>query len=111
MKTRLLLAALLALLLPPAVQAEDDWSGTDKSRHFAVSAVLGAVAGAHMENRWAAFGVAMIPGLVKELADSHKDNGRFSGKDLAADALGAALGVQLGHWWVSPRGVAYRAAF
>lgn len=101
-----LLAASACLALFPSAQAADDWSGADKRAHFAVSAVLGTAAAMHYENKWTAFGVAMIPGLLKELTDN-----RFSGKDLAADALGAALGVQLGHWIVTRDGVGYRAAF
>ncbi len=87
-------------------QAADDWNGADKAKHFAVSAVLGTASAMHFENKWTAFGVAMIPGVLKEITDSH-----FSSKDLAADALGAALGVQLGHWIVTRNGVGYRAAF
>ncbi|MDO9226051.1 MAG: hypothetical protein Q8M09_17525 [Pseudomonadota bacterium] len=89
-----------------SAQAADDWGGADKAQHFAVSAVLGTASAMHFEDKWVAFGVAMIPGVLKEITDS-----RFSGKDLAADALGAALGVQLGHWIVTTRGVGYRAAF
>lgn len=101
-----LLAAGAGLALMPSAQAADDWDGADKSTHFAVSAVLGTASAMHFENKWTAFGVAMIPGLLKEMTDS-----RFSGKDLAADALGAALGVQFGHWIVTRNGVGYRAAF
>lgn len=101
-----LLMTLASLAGMTHAQAADDWNDADKVKHFTVSAVLGTAAAMHFENKWTAFGVAMIPGVLKELADS-----RFSGKDLAADALGAALGVQLGHWIVTRNGVGYRAAF
>ena len=100
------LATAACLALTTTAQAADDWDGADKGAHFAVSAVLGTASAMHFENKWTAFAVAMIPGLLKEITDS-----RFSGKDLAADALGAGLGVQIGHWIVSRDGVAYRAAF
>lgn len=100
------LALAAGLVLTSSAQAADDWNGADKGAHFAVSAVLGTAAAMHFEDKWTAFGVAMIPGLLKELTDS-----RFSGKDLAADALGAGLGVQIGHWIVTRDGVGYRAAF
>jgi uncharacterized protein YfiM (DUF2279 family) len=73
----------------------DCWNGEDKRVHFGVSFIFGfAAVNQWPENKWKAFGVAMIPGVLKEVADI-KGSG-FSGKDLAADALGAATGVFLG---------------
>ena len=73
----------------------DDWTGPDKVKHFGVSFALGA--GAQMilpeDKPVAAFAMAMMPGLAKELSDSRKGGSGFSVKDLAADAAGAALGV------------------
>jgi hypothetical protein len=43
----------------------------------------------------------MIPGVLKELSDSSKGGSGFSGKDLVADAVGAALGVYTGGWLLS----------
>jgi len=112
MKTLTPLLAAIALAASfTSAQAADDWNGADKGKHFAVSAALGTASAMHFEDKWVAFGVAMIPGVLKEVADSSRTNGRFSSKDLAADALGAALGVQLGNWLVTTRGVGYRAAF
>jgi len=112
MKTLAALLASLALLATTApARASDDWNGPDKAKHVAVSAVFGTLSAMHFENKWTAFGVAMIPGMAKEIYDSGRANNHFSGKDLAADALGAALGVQLGHWIVTRNGVAYQAAF
>lgn len=108
---RWFLAALFILPLATAGKAADTWDGADKAKHFGVSALIGVATGMTIENRWSAFGVAMLPGLAKEIADSQKSNGHFSGKDLAADALGAVLGVHLGRWIVTPRGVAYQSAF
>ncbi|MCE3000041.1 MAG: hypothetical protein ACK59Y_02455 [Betaproteobacteria bacterium] len=53
--------------------------------------------------------MAMIPGLLKEISDSQKSNNHFSGKDMAANALGAALGVQFGNWIITSRGLAFRS--
>ncbi len=106
-------ACLLALcLLPPATAlAADDWNGSDKALHFGLSAVFGTLSGMHFESKWTAFGVAMLPGLLKEIHDDSQAGNRFSGKDLFADALGAAAGVQLGNWIVTRRGLGYQAAF
>lgn len=97
-----------ALLISTPALANDD---SDKLKHFAVSFALGTASGAYFENKWTAFGVAMIPGLLKEISDSQKSNNHFSGKDMAANALGAALGVQFGNWIITSRGLAFRSTF
>lgn len=104
------LATCLLIATAPS-RAADRWNGQDKAEHVAVSAVIGTASGAYFEKRWTAFGVAMIPGLLKEVADSRAAHNHFSGKDIAADAVGAALGVQLGHWIVTSRGLAFQSTF
>ena len=97
MKT--LIYALLALACSSSA-AQDTWNGADKKMHIGVSFVLGFAAGAQWpDNRLKAFGVAMIPGVLKEVSD--RGTTGISGKDLAADALGAALGVYAAGWMVS----------
>lgn len=90
-------AAALAMIFAPPARAQDSWTGPDKTVHFAVSAVLGVAA----INQWPdrpmlAWGVAMVPGILKEVSD--RSTTGFSGKDLAANALGAAVG------WTSAAG-------
>jgi uncharacterized protein YfiM (DUF2279 family) len=109
------LGAALLLTSHPA-NAQDSWRGPDKTEHFLGSFVLGAAAGGVFPDRpWAAFGAAMVPGVLKELIDSRQPGNKFSGKDLVADALGAALGVRTTHWLIRVRpgnvGVAYRTEF
>ncbi len=108
-------AVFLACLALPAgitpASAADRWDGRDKAEHVAVSAVLGTITSLHFEDKWTAFGVAMIPGVAKEIYDSQQKGNHFSGKDLTADALGAAFGVQFGHWMLTRNGATYRAAF
>ena len=105
-----------SMLLPNLAIAQDKWSGADKKMHFGVSAVLGFAA----VNQWPddkpkAFMVAMIPGLLKEVSDAQKGGTGFSGKDLVANALGAAVGVYAGGWMISRRDgatvVAYQTLF
>lgn len=106
-----LLLAASAFIAAPAHAVEDNWGGGDKARHVVVSAVLGTASGAYFENKWTAFGVAMIPGVAKEIMDSRKHDNHFSGKDLVANAIGAALGVQLGHWIITSRGLTFQSSF
>ena len=84
-----------------SAKAQDSWTGEDKKMHFLVSASFGVAAGAHWpEDKWKAFGAAMVPGVVKELIDAGEPGNKFSGKDLVWDAIGAAFGVNLGSWMV-----------
>jgi uncharacterized protein YfiM (DUF2279 family) len=70
--------------------------------HFGVSAVVGfAAVNQWPDNKPKAFAVAMIPGVLKEISDAQKGGSGFSGKDLVADALGAAFGVYAGGWLIT----------
>jgi len=80
--------------------AQDKWNGKDKAEHFAVSFAVGFATGNQWpENKPLAIGVAMIPGLLKEVSD--RSTTGFSGKDLVADLLGASLGVYSAHWLIA----------
>lgn len=105
------LVSMAVVVLSSPVLANDDWTGPDKTKHFIVSAALGTVSGVYVENKWKAFGLAMVPGLIKEIMDANDPNNHFSSRDLVADALGAAVGVHVGHWIISRRGVGYQTAF
>lgn len=98
------------VVTPMSSSCTDCWNGEDKKIHFAVSAVAGlAAVNQWPESKWKAFGVAMIPGFLKEVSDI-KGSG-FSGKDLAADALGAAFGVLGGGWMITNTKVTYETKF
>jgi putative lipoprotein len=74
----------------------DEWGTPDKPKHLAVSAAMaGAFVAAGMSERQA-FAASLAVGLAKELHDSRRGGSGFSGKDLAADALGAYMGAKLG---------------
>lgn len=108
---KFLLALAAAASLPAAA---DEWNGPDKKMHFAVSYVVGFAAGSQWpDNKLLAFGVAMIPGTVKEISD--RSGTGFSGKDMAFNAIGAALGVASGSFMVTRHAgttvVAYRSEF
>lgn len=110
MKTSSIVIA-AALLCGPAF-AQDSWTGPDKQKHFAFSFGFGFVARGVFPELTApqAIAVGMIPGIVKELADSG-NGGKFSGKDLAWDLAGAAAGVYIGGLVIGPRSIRYSMAF
>jgi putative lipoprotein len=105
------LLALTLMLSGAAHAAEDAWTGSDKTMHFALSAGTGLAAYAYTHSKPKAFGLAMIPGIVKEVADSQEQNNHFSGKDLAWDAVGAFAGIQLGDWSINNKGVSWGKSF
>ena len=86
---------------PPSditVDNSQGWSYGGYKEHFAVSALFGVVGAAQIfpHEPVKAFAFAMVPGVLKEVVDSRQKGNYFSGKDLAADALGAAFGVWAG---------------
>jgi len=102
---RAMVSALIAMgvTVPSGAQAEG-WTGTDKTQHMAVSAAFGGIARAVTPNKLTAFGLAMAPGIAKELYDGrHEGKHTASVKDLAADAVGAAIGVYVGNCTATPR--------
>lgn len=104
----LFLAAILALcatsaqatdvpkVQPPAARSADNWGGA--TAHLAVSTAFGVACATHVfpGEPVKAFGCAIVPGLVKETIDSTQRGNRFSGRDMLANAVGAAAGVYLG---------------
>ncbi|WP_374260479.1 hypothetical protein [Zoogloea sp.] len=89
----------------------DDWAGSDKAAHFGVSFALGVGASRLSDDTTTAFGLALLPGLAKELYDAGQDCNRFSWKDMSWNAAGAYLGVRTGNWVLGPTGVSYVRAF
>jgi len=89
----LVTGAFIASLMfsPMSSFAQDSWSESDKQSHAIFSGVIGGMtARAYPDSPLTAWGVAMVPGVAKELIDP-----RISKKDLFADALGATIGVML----------------
>lgn len=46
---------------------QDDWTGSDKAAHFGVSFAVGVGASRLTTDTWTAFGLALIPGVAKEV--------------------------------------------
>ncbi len=103
---------MLCIALTGAARA-DDWTGPDKTLHFAVSASISAGLGVTVLHFTGSTGDAvssgligsLISGVAKELIDL-AGRGTPSWKDLAWDALGAATGAiftLLWSKWVAPK--------
>jgi hypothetical protein len=106
---RLLTLAALAAFFTSAHSLE-----SDTKSHLGVSFVLGyAMANQFPNEPLKAWGIAMVPGVLKEISD--RSSTGFDKKDLLADAIGAALGVATGRWMVVRSNgatvVAYRTEF
>lgn len=94
-KRKTIIAALILLFMGTAHAVD-----SDKKMHMGVSFVLGfAMANQFPNEPLKAWGVAMVPGLIKEVGD--RSTTGFDPKDLAANAIGAALGVATGKWMVT----------
>ena len=110
---RAMVSALIALgiTVPSGAQAEG-WTGADKTQHMAVSAALGGIARAVTPNKLPAVDLAMAPGIAKEQYSSpHRDKHTASVKDLAADAVGAAIGVYVGNCVATARSLICKMEF
>ncbi len=111
----LVLAVVLLTTLSGSVMAcsahDDNWTGSDKAAHFGVSMAVGIGTSRLSDDTWTAFGLALVPGVAKELYDATRDCNRFSWKDMAWNAAGAYVGVRTGNWLLGPSGVSYRMAF
>ena len=92
-------------------RGRDDWLGRDKAAHFGASFAFGVAGSRLTTSPWEAVGLALIPGVAKELYDAGQDCNRFSWKDMAWNAAGAYVGVRTGNWLLGPSGVSYRVAF
>jgi len=104
-------AAVAAIVATEPAKA-DEWTGADKGLHVMGSAGIGTVAGLVIKDKWAAFAVSMVPGVLKEVYDAkHPDKHTASFKDLAADAVGAAVGVYMGNCVIRDRSVTCRVEF
>lgn len=84
----------------------DSWLAYDKLKHFVISCHLTTLVyqvshRSYYNNSSTAalqgVGLVFTLGIGKELTDRRKPKGRFSLKDLTADALGIGVGLILGH--------------
>ena len=97
------------LLTAPPSQAEP--LQLDKIAHASVSATLGSTARLLVDDPWKAWAIAMAPGVVKELYDARRGGTGFGVGDLAADALGAFIGVKVGGLAIKRRQLIYSRKF
>lgn len=88
----------------------DNWTGPDKAKHFAVGVAIGS-SGVLMFNKPRdAFLAGVAIGAAKELIDS-SGGGTCSAQDFAVTALGAAAGAYGTAWIVTPRFIGFASRF
>lgn len=110
MKT--IFALILLSLCIATAPAQDSWTGSDKKLHFGVSTISGFVARSFFPNEpIKAIGLALVPGLLKELSDSRDTGNKFSGKDMTWNFLGALTGSLLYGWGWSGNRITYTTPF
>ena len=107
----LFIAAGCAAVLLQAPAGEAQPIGRDKYQHAAGSALLGAVARSQEPDPLKAWALAMVPGVIKELSDSRPGGTGFSVKDMAANAVGAYIGVKVGGLIFTRNRVTYTKTF
>lgn len=85
-----------------SVPTTDHWNGEDKVLHCALSITMAATATVSFNlagldsPALLGFAASMAVGVAKELKDAFTESGSgFSYKDLAADAVGSALGISV----------------
>jgi putative lipoprotein len=85
----------------PAGAAADGWWGADKASHLGISFALGASAygglalagkDVRVVRLLLSVGLALAPGLAKEIYDSGQPGNSFSARDLTWDLVGAVTG-------------------
>lgn len=115
MKTTIIASILLAA---STFAQADSFNGPDKPKHIAASMLSGAAVRLAFTslNDTEAIAVAMIPGTIKEVSDATRKGGTgWSNKDMAANLLGAVIGVKLTGWAMSKQGdtvqVSYSTSF
>lgn len=83
---------------------KDEWLGNDKVAHFTISLFLSAISYKMYHDNYYndknpsilfSGGFVFTLGLGKEFYDKRRPNGRFSYKDLIADAAGIGIGLIL----------------
>ena len=103
-----IIAATIAVACFPALA--DEWTGRDKSLHFAGGAAVAAAVTLATRDRDAGFWAGAASGLLKEVYDS-TGRGHVSGKDFIVTALGAYVGSRAAGWVITPRSVTYTMQF
>lgn len=80
----------------------------DKQKHLGASFLIGTATGVYMDynyknnsyskNLLIGTSIAMVPGVLKEIYDSSKDDNKFDGADIAYDLLGSLIGNITGNY-------------
>lgn len=102
MKATIISALLACASFAASAQTVDTWTSADKGKHLVVSGAIGAAATVATDSKAWGTGLCVAVGAAKELADSRSTAHTASWKDLAADAIGCAIGAQIGGLYITP---------
>lgn len=104
-------ALLIAIALLPALATADEWTGRDKTLHFAVGAAVGGAVTIATDRRDYGIAAGVAVGLAKELYDAqHRATHTPSAKDFVVTALGAVAGSYTG-LVIRHRFIGYQTSF
>ena len=97
-------AALGAFLLALAAAAHaDSWTGRDKQMHLAAGAAIAMPVTLATGSTGYGLAAGCGVGVLKEVADTQRAGPTPSVKDAIVTCAGAAIGAQLGGFFIAPR--------
>lgn len=109
---RLILLACLCMATSVHACKDSFRFAQDKQEHLYGSMFLGVVSRVVAPDPLVALGLAVAPGVLKELYDGqHPEAHCMSAHDLLYDVVGAAIGVYTTHWIIGPGRIQYRTEF
>ena len=100
-----LLPIILAVFAIPSYA--DDWTGTDKNKHFVAGAVIASVTTVATRSEGIGFLAGTAAGLAKEIYDGR----RASTKDFIVTAAGAYVGAKIANVIITPNSISYSISF
>lgn len=104
---KITVALLMAISFPAAAgpcNANDAWTGRDKTLHFAAGAAIGSAGTLAFKDPHKGFLLGTGVGLLKEVYDrQHPDQHQCSLQDFVVTAAGAAAGAYGTAWFIAPR--------
>lgn len=91
---------------------KDDLSFTpDKQKHLGVSFVLGVGTELYFQDKTKAFIASSLITTSKEIYDKVSGKGCASVNDMMYNAVGTAMGIYTGSWFIAPNKVVYFKEF
>ena len=103
-KVLILLFGLVSFAHAGEFRTDDQWTGRDKTLHFALGGLAGAAVTAYTEDAITGILAGCAVGVAKEVYDLKRGESTF--QDAAVTCLGAALGSKIVEGlYLTPRGI------